>query len=82
MFLDFALLTEQQGELLDQIQHQVNIASEWVEKGNDELEEAKNLQISIRKKQCCIITIVLAVIGIIVGIIVATQQNISLPSTS
>lgn len=25
MFLDFALLTEKQGELLDQIEHQVNL---------------------------------------------------------
>ena len=30
MFLDFALLTEQQGELLDQIEFQVRKGWEWV----------------------------------------------------
>ena len=34
MFLDFALLTEQQGELLDQIEYQVKSASDYIEEGN------------------------------------------------
>eukprot|EP00286_Rhodomonas_abbreviata_P020037 CAMPEP_0181295422 /NCGR_PEP_ID=MMETSP1101-20121128/4143_1 /TAXON_ID=46948 /ORGANISM="Rhodomonas abbreviata, Strain Caron Lab Isolate" /LENGTH=288 /DNA_ID=CAMNT_0023400181 /DNA_START=121 /DNA_END=984 /DNA_ORIENTATION=- len=53
MFLDFALLTEKQGELLDQIEHQVKDAGEYVEAGNTELVEAIELQKSIRAKQCC-----------------------------
>lgn len=74
MFLDFALLTEQQGELLDQIEHQVKSASDFIEEANVEMTEAIEIQKSIRKKQCCILITVLVVIGIIVGIIVGMQK--------
>lgn len=71
MFLDFALLTEKQGELLDQIEHQVKEASDYIDQGNTEMVEAIDLQKSIRRKQCCILMIVLTIIGIIVGILAA-----------
>jgi t-SNARE complex subunit (syntaxin) len=51
MFLDFALLTEQQGELLDQIEFQVKQAGDYVEEGNVELVEAIEYSKAIRKKQ-------------------------------
>jgi t-SNARE complex subunit (syntaxin) len=59
MFLDFALLTEQQGELLDQIEYQVTGAADYVEEANVEVGEALEYQKAIRKKQwyvcleCC-----------------------------
>jgi t-SNARE complex subunit (syntaxin) len=71
MFLDFALLTEKQGELLDQIEHQVKEAGDYIDQGNQEMVEAVELQKSIRKKQCCIILIVLIIIGIIAGVVAA-----------
>lgn len=71
MFLDFALLTEKQGELLDQIEHQVKEASDYIDQGNTEMVEAIDIQKSIRAKQCCIALIVLVVLGIIVGVIAA-----------
>ena len=40
MFLDFALLTEQQGEMLDQIEYQVKAAGEYVEEGNIDIKKA------------------------------------------
>jgi t-SNARE complex subunit (syntaxin) len=75
MFLDFALLTEQQGELLDQIEHQVKAASEYIEEANVQMVGAIALQKSIRAKQCCICTFILVVIGIIVGVVVAYKQQ-------
>lgn len=51
MFLDFALLTEQQGELLDQIEFQVKQAADYIEDGNVDVYEAGEYQKSIRKKQ-------------------------------
>jgi len=51
MFLDFALLTEQQGELLDQIEFQVNSAADYVEQGNEEVVEAIEISKKVRKKQ-------------------------------
>lgn len=71
MFLDFALLTEQQGELLDQIEHQVQEAGEYVGEANVQLVQAIELQKSIRKKQCIIALIVLIILGIIIGVIAA-----------
>jgi len=58
MFLDFALLTEQQGELLDQIEFNVTQAGDYVEEANVETHTAIEYQSSIRKKQCWIIVIV------------------------
>jgi t-SNARE complex subunit (syntaxin) len=58
MFLDFALLTEQQGELLDQIEFNVTQATDYVEEANVETHTAIEYQKSIRKKQCWIIIIV------------------------
>mmetsp|Transcript_32492 Transcript_32492/g.54771 ORF Transcript_32492/g.54771 Transcript_32492/m.54771 type:complete len:310 (-) Transcript_32492:344-1273(-) len=71
MFLDFALLTEKQGELLDQIEHQVQEAADYVDQGNTELVEAIELQKSIRYKQfiCCILILVL--IGILMAVLAA-----------
>ena len=75
MFLDFALLTEKQGELLDQIEHQVKDASEYIDEGNAEMVQAIEIQKSIRYKQCCIATIIIIIIGIIIGIIVAKVKG-------
>lgn len=73
MFLDFALLTEQQGELLDQIEFQVKSASDFIDEGNQDMVQAIEYQKSIRKKQCCILVIVLVIIGIILAIVFSLQ---------
>ena len=73
MFLDFALLTEEQGEQLDQIEFQVKSASEYIKTGNDDIIEVNRIQQRICKKQCCIIITCLVIIGIIVAIVIATQ---------
>lgn len=75
MFLDFALLTEQQGELLDQIEYQVKAASDYIDEGNADMVQAIEYQKSIRKKQCCIIVTVLVVIGIIIAIIMGMKAS-------
>eukprot|EP01041_Mallomonas_annulata_P005452 gene5452-10959_t len=58
MFLDFALLTERQGELLDQIEHQVKAAADYIDDGNQNVVEAITIHKEIRKKQCCVLMIV------------------------
>ena len=54
MFLDFALLTEQQGELLDQIEFQVKNAADHVEDANVDVHQAIEYQKAVRKKQWCV----------------------------
>lgn len=69
MFLDFALLTEQQGELLDQIEFQVKQAGDYVEEANVDVYEAIEYQRKIRKKQCWIMLIVVVVLLVIVVVV-------------
>ncbi len=51
MFLDFALLTEQQGELIDQIEFNVKSAADYVEDANVDVFHAIESSKKIRKKQ-------------------------------
>ena len=51
MFLDFALLVEQQGELLNNIEHQVRQAADHIEEANKDVHTSIELQKSVRKKQ-------------------------------
>jgi t-SNARE complex subunit (syntaxin) len=50
MFLDFALLVEQQGEVLNNIELQVGQAVDHIEDGNKEVHQAIEVQKSVRKK--------------------------------
>uniref|UniRef100_A0A7S2CNF4 t-SNARE coiled-coil homology domain-containing protein n=1 Tax=Octactis speculum TaxID=3111310 RepID=A0A7S2CNF4_9STRA len=73
LFLDFALITEQQGELLDQIEFQVEAAAEYVSKGNEDMEEAIEIQKSIRQKMMWIIFAVVVLVVIVVGVTMGVQ---------
>ena len=76
MFVDFALLTEQQGELLDQIEFQVKAAADYIDDGNKELVQSIEYQKSIRKRQFCILIIVLVVLGVIILIAMGMTGNL------
>ena len=62
MFQDMALLVEAQGDMLDEIQHQVGQAKNHVDSGNKELVKALKHQTSLRKKKCCLLIILLVVL--------------------
>eukprot|EP00604_Paraphysomonas_vestita_P001815 CAMPEP_0174821644 /NCGR_PEP_ID=MMETSP1107-20130205/9151_1 /TAXON_ID=36770 /ORGANISM="Paraphysomonas vestita, Strain GFlagA" /LENGTH=289 /DNA_ID=CAMNT_0016038911 /DNA_START=21 /DNA_END=887 /DNA_ORIENTATION=+ len=64
MFVDFAQLTEQQGELLDQIEFQVKSASDFIEEANADMRQAVESAKELRKRQCCLLIILLVVIGV------------------
>jgi t-SNARE complex subunit (syntaxin) len=76
MFVDFALLTEQQGELLDQIETQVKAASDYIEDANKELVQYIEYQKQIRKRQFCILIILLVVIGVIILIVMGVSGKL------
>jgi t-SNARE complex subunit (syntaxin) len=67
MFLDFALLTEQQGELLDQIEFNVKNAADYVEEANVQVFKSIEISKRSRKKQCCIIICVLILVLVVLG---------------
>jgi t-SNARE complex subunit (syntaxin) len=52
---------------------QVKSASDFIDEGNQDMVQAVDLAIAIRKKQACVCLIVLVVLGAIVGIIFAVS---------
>jgi t-SNARE complex subunit (syntaxin) len=77
MFVDFAQLVEQQGELLDQIDYQVKQAGDFLDEANVDMQQAVNYAIELRKRQCCLAVILLVVIGVIIGIVFAFKEQSS-----
>ncbi|KAH7278280.1 hypothetical protein KP509_38G033900 [Ceratopteris richardii] len=66
IFLDMAVLVDEQGELLDNIETQVSKAVDHVQEGTKVLHRAKSLQKNSRKWMCIAIIILLIIIVIIV----------------
>ena len=75
MFLDFALIVEQQGEMLDSIEFQVSQSLEHIDEGNNQLVQAIDLYKSIRTKQCYCAIFIIIVLGIIAGIIAISMDG-------
>jgi t-SNARE complex subunit (syntaxin) len=70
LFMDMAVMVEQQGELLDQIEHQVAEGCEYVKKGTEELVKARTYQQSAYKKKlyiagCCAIAITILIVWLV-----------------
>ena len=64
-FEDMAVLVTQQGELLGQIEFNVNAAGDFVAKGNDNLEKAIVARKKNRKLKCIIIFVLLVIITLV-----------------
>ena len=73
MFLDFALVVGEQGDVLDNIESNVKRASSYIDKGKDDLNDANDLQRKICKKNCCIATMCFLIIIVIIIIVVISQ---------
>jgi syntaxin 1B/2/3 len=77
LFLDMAILVEAQGELIDQIEYNVNQSVAYTGQAVKELRKANKYQKKSRKKMCCLIiilVIILAVIGGVVGGIFGSKK--------
>jgi t-SNARE complex subunit (syntaxin) len=74
MFMDLALLVEQQGETLDVIETQVVQAGEYIKQGNVSIQDAIVKAKSVRSRQCCIAGIILTVIAVIVIIAIVMSR--------
>ena len=69
--------TEEQDELVDQIEHQVKTAIDYIETGcgDNGLDEVmKHHMRTIGKKQCCIVINCVVIIGVILTIVIGTQS--------
>jgi len=68
LFVDMSVLVAQQGELIDQIEDNCNMAAEYTSQGVKAIREAAVIQKKSRKKLCCIV-ILLAVLVIIIVVV-------------
>lgn len=68
LVMDLAVLVQQQGETLDQIEAQVKTAHDRVDAGAHQLTLALDRAKGARKRQCCLLFIVLIVLLIFAGV--------------
>jgi len=69
LFIDMQVLIKSQGEVINQIEYQVNSANENTEKGVEELKEAVVYQKKARKKLIILILLILIIIIVILVIV-------------
>ncbi|KAL2921714.1 Syntaxin-related protein KNOLLE [Bienertia sinuspersici] len=76
VFLDMAVMVEAQGEQMDNIEHHVINASNYVQDGNKNLNKAKDYQKSSRKCMCIgIVALLLIVLLIVIPIIASFTHS-------
>ncbi|WOL18786.1 syntaxin-related protein KNOLLE [Canna indica] len=76
VFLDMAVMVEVQGEKMDNIEHHVSSASQYVKNGTNELKCAKGYQRSSRKWLCIgIILLLLLVLVIVIPIATSFSKS-------
>lgn len=75
IYLDMAVLVDAQGEILDNIESQVNNAVDHVQRGTTALQSAKKLQKNSRKWMCIAIIILLIIVAIIVVGVLKPWKN-------
>lgn len=67
MFVDMALIVEQQGELVDRIEDHVGNTLEYTEHAALEMRQAVEKQRGMQKKRWILVIIALVILGIIGG---------------
>jgi t-SNARE complex subunit (syntaxin) len=75
LFVDLALIVNQQGEMLDQIEYHVKQAKEDVEEANVEIDKATKYLISLQTKRVCCAVVVFLIVALIVGLVTAGMQS-------
>jgi t-SNARE complex subunit (syntaxin) len=75
MFQDLQMLVAQQQESLDTIESNIQATKDETDRGLGELQEAEKLQRSARKRQCCILFIVLTILAVFVTIGVCASRH-------
>eukprot|EP01113_Clastostelium_recurvatum_P022006 TRINITY_DN2616_c0_g1_i4.p1 TRINITY_DN2616_c0_g1~~TRINITY_DN2616_c0_g1_i4.p1 ORF type:complete len:328 (+),score=106.41 TRINITY_DN2616_c0_g1_i4:78-1061(+) len=75
LFLDMSVLVASQGELIDQIEYNVNQSVDYTQQGVEELRKAIDLQKKSRKKMIILIVIAIIIIVVILAPTLSTQIN-------
>lgn len=75
LFKDLATLVDIQQESLDVIENRIGKAKDYVEKAEGQLAEAEVYQKRTRKKQCCLLILLLAILIAILAPVLGTQLS-------
>jgi len=67
LFVDLSVLVESQGELLNDIEHNVETSVEYMKSGVGELVKANEYAAKSRKKMCCLIMFFVIVAAVTIG---------------
>lgn len=73
LFLDLAILVQQQGEIIDNIEKNIENAKYNVAQAEIDLKKAEDYQKAARKKKCCILMIVIGILIVILIPVLTTQ---------
>ena len=75
MFQDLQLLVHEQQDSIDHIESNLTTAKEKTAGAHQELVSAEGYQKSGRKKQCCLLFLILGIVGaIVLGVIITTKK--------
>ena len=72
MFNQISSLVMEQGSMIQVIEYEVERAQGNVDKGADELDKARELQIKALKKKTYILIILLIILGVLIFILIIT----------
>lgn len=72
MFLQVSTLVMEQGSLIQVIEYETENALQNVDKGADQLEKARELQIKALKKKTCILIWLTVILGVLILILLFT----------
>lgn len=72
MFVQISTLVMEQGSLIQVIEYETENALQNVDKGADQLEKARELQIKALKKKTCILIWLAAILGVLIVILLFT----------
>lgn len=72
MFIQISTLVMEQGSLIQVIEYETENAIQNVDKGADQLEKARELQIKALKKKTCILIWLAIILGVLIIILIIT----------
>lgn len=72
MFVQISTLVMEQGSLVQVIEYETENALQNVDKGTDQLEKARELQIKSLKKKTCILIWLAVILGVLILILLIT----------
>jgi len=73
MFVDMQMLVQAQGEMLDNIELNIQDAKDYMQKGVKQLDNAKKSHKIYKKYRCCLLIVLLVILVLVVVVPVATK---------